>query len=156
MFRKRHLVAVVVVLVVLMLGAFLGWNPPTSEATSGHKFLDTVWAYEQAFQAGDVDQLIELYAEDAISLPPGYPPSEGKDAIEADLVWFFETFDLEREFELVDYEIVGNYATRLGEWTQTLTLKDGSDSFDETGRCVVGFQKIHGEWKVVWEIWNTY
>ena len=127
-----------------------------AKATSGQKFVDTVWAYEAAFQAGDVDQLIEFYAPDAVSLPPGFPASVGKEAIEADLRWFFGEYELERDFALADYEIAGNYATRLGEWRQTLTPKSGGDPIVETGRCILGFAKMQGEWKVVWEIWNTY
>jgi ketosteroid isomerase-like protein len=129
---------------------------PISEADSGKEFVETVWAYEKAFQAGDVDQVIEFYAPDAVSLPPGYPKSVGREAIEADLRGFFGEFALERDFVLVDFEVVGNYATRLGEWTQTLTPKAGGDDIVETGRCILGWRKINGEWKVVWEIWNTY
>lgn len=156
MFRKRHVLVISLLLVLLILGAYQLGSAPVSEAESEKKFLDTVWANEAAFQAGDVDQLIEFYASDAVSLPPGYPPSVGRDAIEADLRWFFGEFALEREWELVDYTVVGNYATRLGDWTQTLTPRTGGDPIVEHGRCVLGWSKINGEWKVVWEIWNTY
>jgi ketosteroid isomerase-like protein len=159
MLRKRHVLAitVTVVLVVLILGAYQLSNAPAL-AGSGKKLVDTVWAHEEAFQAGDVDRVIEFYAPDAVSLPPGFPPSVGREAIEMDLSWLFDTYSLEREFVLVDYEVVGKYATRLGEWTQTLIPKNpgGGDPIVETGRCVLGWKKIKGEWKVVWEIWNTY
>jgi ketosteroid isomerase-like protein len=89
-------------------------------------------------------------------MPPGFPVSTGKEAIEADLRAFFDEFDLEREFTLVDYEVTGEVATRTGEWTQTLTPKAGGDPIVETGRCVLGFKKVGDEWKVAWEIWNTY
>jgi ketosteroid isomerase-like protein len=145
-----------VVLILLVLGAYQLANTPISEADSGKEFVDTLWAYEKAFQAGDVDRVIEFYAQDAVSLPPGFPPSEGREQIEADLRWFFGEFALDRDFVLVDYEVVGNYATRLGEWTQVLTPKVGGDPIPETGRCILGWRKIKGEWKVVWEIWNTY
>ena len=56
----------------------------------------------------------------------------------------------------MDYTIAGETATRTGEWTQTLTPTDGSEPIVETGRCVLGFKKVDGEWKVAWEIWNTY
>lgn len=156
MLRSRHVLAITVVLVVLILGAYQLSNAPALGEDSGEKFVDTVWAYEEAFQAGEVDRVIEFYAPDAVSLPPGYPPSVGREAIEADLTGFFSEFDLEREFDLVDYEVAGDNATRLGEWTQTLTPKAGGDPIVETGRCVLGWRKINGEWKVVWEIWNTY
>ena len=127
-----------------------------AEEASERKFVDTVWAFEEAFQASDVDQLIEFYASDAVSLPPGLPASVGKETIEADLRWFFAEFELEREFDLVDYEVAGTYATRLGQWTQTLTPRSGGDPISEIGRCIVGFEKVRGEWLIVWEIWNTY
>jgi ketosteroid isomerase-like protein len=80
----------------------------------------------------------------------------GRDAIEADLRFFFDEFELEREFGLSDYEVVGDYATRLGEWTQTLTPAGGGEDIVETGRCMLGWSNTDGEWKVVWEIWNTF
>jgi ketosteroid isomerase-like protein len=103
-----------------------------------------------------VDQIIKFYATDAVSLPPGYPASVGRDAIEADLSYFFGEFALERDFELADYDVAGNYATRLGEWTQTLTPHGGGDEIVETGRCMLGWSNLDGEWKIVWEIWNTF
>jgi ketosteroid isomerase-like protein len=120
------------------------------------RFVEAAMANENAFQSGDVGQIIEFYAEDAVSMPPGFPVSTGKEAIEADLRAFFDEFDLDREFTLVDYEVTGDYATRQGEWTQTLTPKAGGDPIVETGRCVLGFKKVGDEWKVAWEIWNTY
>ena len=144
-----------------------GWKlliPSAAEAVSTlalapggeDQFREAVMATENAFQSGDVDRIIEFYAEDAISMPPGFPVSIGKDAIEADLRFFFDEFALEREFTLVDYEIAGDYATRWGEWTQTLTPKAGGDPVIETGRCTLGWKRFGDEWKVVWEIWNTY
>jgi ketosteroid isomerase-like protein len=154
--RKRTVLAISAVLVLVIVGAVLLAAAPISAATPGKEFVETVWAFEEAFQGGDVNEIIEFYAEDAISLPPGYPASVGQDTIRADLEWFFSEFDLEREFALADYEVVGNYGTRLGEWTQTLTPKAGGDPIVEVGRCILGWEKIQGEWKVVWEIWNTY
>lgn len=154
--HKRAVLAISVILVLLIVGAVLLVASPISAATPGEKFVETLWGYEYAFQANDVDKVIEFYAQEAISLPPGFPPSVGREAIEADLRWFFDEFTLDRSFVLVDYEVAGNYATRLGEWTQTLTPKAGGDPIPEVGRCVVGWEKIQGEWKVVWEIWNTY
>lgn len=156
MLRKRYVLAISVLLVLLLLGAYELVIAPVSEAEEGKKFVETALAYEEAFQSEDVDRIIEFYAPDAVSFPPGFPTSEGREAIEADLHWFFSEFDLERDFTLGDYQVVGNYATRLGEWTQTLTPEAGGDPIIETGRCMLGWSKINGEWKVVWEIWNTY
>jgi len=99
---------------------------------------------------------IEYYAEDAVSMPPGFPVSVGKETIDADLRYFFDEFTMERDFTLVGFNVTGDAATRTGEWTQTLTPNAGGEPIVETGRCVLGFKQVDGEWKVAWEIWNTY
>ena len=76
--------------------------------------------------------------------------------METNLRAFFDAHELDREFSLVDYEFNGNIGTRQGAWTQVVTPKEGGDPFTMTGQCVLGFKKIDGEWKEVWEIWNTY
>jgi ketosteroid isomerase-like protein len=140
-------------------------QPITLEATNDEvandeeteaEFLDAVMAIEAAYQSEDAVHAASFYTEDALSMPPGYPPSHGREAIQSDLKFFYGSFDLERDFELADYKIVGDTATRTATWTQTLTPTDGSDPIVETGRCVLGFEKVDDEWKVAWEIWNTF
>lgn len=111
---------------------------------------------EYAYQKEDLEATLAYYADDAISQPPGYRTDVGKDAIRASYQSFYETYDMKRDFKLAGLKIVGNTGTRFGEWTQVLTPKDGGEVITETGRCVVGFEKIDGEWKVTYEIWNTY
>jgi|GEM_PF-1033224 len=127
-----------------------------SQADAKGQIEAAVWAYEDAYQAGDVDRLMTLYADDVVSLPPGFPKTEGKADLEAGFQEFFDTFTLDRDFELVSVEVSGDKATRLGEWTQTLTPKDGGEPIVETGRCILGYEKVGDEWQVAWEIWNTY
>jgi len=130
--------------------------PGCPQADQDARFREAVMAVETTFQSGDVDRMIEYYAEDAVSMPPGFPASVGKEAIDADLRYFFDEFTLERDFTLVGFNVTGDTATRTGVWTQTLTPKAGGEPIVETGRCVLGFKQVDGEWKVAWEIWNTY
>lgn len=120
------------------------------------QFREIVMEAEYAYQSGDVDRIIAYYAEDAVSMPPGFPVSAGREAIEADLRFFFDEFTMDREFTLTDIEVSGDTASRTGEWTQTLAPKAGGDPIVEVGRCVIGFKKVDNEWKIAWEIWNTY
>lgn len=107
---------------------------------------------EEAYQQGDLQRTIAFYADNAVSQPPGYRTDVGKAAIQASYQAFFDTYDFKRDFKLAGVTMEGETATRFGEWTQILTPKAGGDPITEVGRCVVGFQKINGEWKVVWEI----
>lgn len=119
-------------------------------------FTKVALGLEEAYQAEDLERTLNFYADKAVSQPPGFRTDVGKEAIRASYQAFFEAYELKRDFKLAGIKIEGDTATRFGEWTQVLTPKDGGDPITEVGRCVVGFQKINNEWKVVWEIWNTY
>ena len=151
--------------VLLCLSAALlsACQPVRSKAELGNaalaekeQFTKVAMGLEEAYQAGDLDRTIADYADDAISQPPGFPTSRGKEAIKADYKAFFDAYNLRRDFKLAGVTIDGDTATRFGDWTQVLTPKDGSAPTSEVGRCVVGFKKVNGEWKVAYEIWNTY
>lgn len=115
---------------------------------------EAVSAWEEAYQAGNLDRLIEIYADDAVSMPPGLPILEGKAAIEADFRQFFKEFKVERQFSLVDLEMSGDMAVRRGEWTQAFTPKAGGESVTQVGKCLVVFKRFGDEWKMIMEIWN--
>ena len=153
------------VLTLWLVGALLSaCQPIRPEVTKAamtnlsetEQFTKVALGLEEAYQQGDLERTIDFYADDAISQPPGYRTDIGKDAIKSSYQAFFDTYDFKRDFKLAGVKIEGDTATRFGEWTQVLTPKDGSDPITEVGRCIVGFQKINSEWKVVWEIWNTY
>lgn len=117
---------------------------------------NVIAAFQEAYQAGDVDKLMSLYADDVISLPPGRPKMEGKAALQADFEMLYQDFTLKQDtFKVVDLQVNGDTAFRRAEWTQTLTPKAGGEAIVETGKCMVGFKKVGSEWKIAWEIWNT-
>ena len=90
-------------------------------------------------------------------MPPGFPASVGRESIEADLESYFDAFNTEREFNLIDYEVSGDTGTRTAEWTQTLTPTDGGEALcRDLVAASWAIEKVDGEWKVAWEIWNTY
>ncbi len=150
MYRVRLFTIIVVLLVAFVIGA----RVISADTGREDQIREAVDAWEAAFAAADVDQIMDLYAEGAVSMPPNYPASEGKAAIRADFEWLFDTFTVQRQFTLVDIEMSGTLATRRGVWTQILTPKDGGDPVTEVGKCIVIFKLSGSEWKVVWEIWN--
>ena len=120
------------------------------------EFIQVVYALEDAYKANDADRIMEFYADDVVTLLPGRPPLVGKEAVRADWEDFFNTFKVDRESKLVYANVDGDSAVRRMEWTNTLTPKDGGDPIVETGNCILGFKKMDGEWKLVWEMAATY
>ena len=86
---KRFIIISVVGLVALLVIACQpivvqpGDVAPEQEAAASmvaeeEQFVEAAMANERAFQSGEVDRIIEYYAEDAVSMPPGFPISRGK------------------------------------------------------------------------------
>jgi ketosteroid isomerase-like protein len=159
-FTKFTSVVMVLWLVTALISACQPVRPVSelqaAAQTEEEKFLEAAMGLEEAYQRGDIDAVVDYYAEDAVSHAPGFPTDAGQEAIRIAYQSFFDAYEMDREFELSGIEMQGDFAIRHGEWSQVLTPKDGSEPITETGRCAVAFQKIDGEWKVVWEIWNTY
>jgi uncharacterized protein (TIGR02246 family) len=120
------------------------------------EFIATVYAFEDAIKANDADRVSDFYADDAVVLLPGFAPLEGKEALQADWEYVFDTYQVDREAELVYVNVDGDSAVRRMEWTNTLTPKDGGEVIVDTGNCILGFKKVGDEWKVVWDISATY
>ncbi|MCB0213070.1 MAG: DUF4440 domain-containing protein [Anaerolineae bacterium] len=112
-------------------------------------------AWDEAFNGGDLTQLMNLYNADAVSMPPGLPALEGKDAIEADFEWFFDNFTAHHQTTIVDLAIADNLAVEHGQYTMLITPKDDSEPISETGKHIVVRKKSGDTWQVVREIWNT-
>jgi ketosteroid isomerase-like protein len=150
----------VLAVVLVTLGILAVSVTPLVYAAGGREkqIREVVATFEEAYRAGDVDRIMEFYADDAISMPPGFPASVGKAAIRADFEMFYTDLTVEeRNFQITDIWIAGNLATRRAVWDQTLSWNDGSaPPFTEYGQCVVSFKKLGNEWKVIWEIWNTH
>jgi len=112
-------------------------------------------AWDEAFNAADVEQVMDLYADDVISMPPNLPMRQGKEELQADFEWIFENFNAQHETIIFDILVSDDLVIELGQYTMTFDPHDGSDDFDEAGTHILVRQLIDGEWKIVWEIWNT-
>lgn len=120
------------------------------------EFIATVNAFEAAIKANDADRVMQFYADDVVALLPGMEPLVGKEAVRADWEATFDAFKLDREAELVYVNVDGDSAERRMSWTNTLTPKDGGEPIVLTGNCMLGFKKINGQWKTVWDMTHIY
>ena len=142
---------------VIFLGALVlasGAISPASVASADggreSQIREASEAWDEAFNAEDLDALMALYADGAVSMPPGFPALEGKEAIRADFAYVFDNFDWEHETTIVELRMSGNVAFERGAYT----MSEGGVTF-ETGKHIVVRHKHGNAWLVVWEIWNT-
>ena len=112
-------------------------------------------AWDEAYSAGDLDRLMELYTEDAVSMAPGFPASVGREAIEADLGGFLAEHDTQHDTDIQDIVVEGDLALERAAYTDEITPR-GGEAFTEHGKHIVVYRRgADGAWRVLWEIWNT-
>lgn len=152
--RKLSMLSAVAVILLAALVLTFAATPSESVASvqmdRERQIKEASKAWDEAFNAEDLDALMKLYADGAVSMPPGFPALEGKEAIRSDFAYIFANFDWEHETTIVDLLFSGNVAVERGAYT----MSEGGVTF-ETGKHIVVRQKHGNAWLVVWEIWNT-
>ncbi len=113
--------------------------------------------FEQALLAEDAATISTFYSEDAVALPPGAPRAEGRAAIQALFASWFEQIPAPEGFTLTadDVQLVGSgdIAYEIGTYTSRGTSPEG-EAYDETGKYLVVWKNVDGEWMIVRDIWN--
>ena len=112
-------------------------------------------AWDTAHNAGNVAALITLYAGDAVSMPFGRPPLEGRAAIEADFRSFFAEFTADHRTTIVALELAGDVAIERGTYELSIRPKNGTPGTSERGKHIVVRRRTDEGWQIQWEIWNT-
>ena len=113
-------------------------------------------AWDEAYNAGDVDRLMSLYTDDAVRIPPNEPALIGKEAIQGNFQQSFDLFTKETDSVVVDRKIGGDLAFVRGTWKDIQTPKAGGESLNLNGSFVAINQKQpDGSWKIICEIWSN-
>ena len=113
--------------------------------------IETAWAAAQ--NAKDVNTLIGMYTDDAISMPDGAPSLQGKAAIQARME---DEFAKTPEGQTNTYEVLEiygdeNIVTEIGKGT----TKDAAGAVVSTGKYMVVWQKTDGKYLCLREIYNS-
>lgn len=112
-------------------------------------------AWDEAFNAGNLQHLMARYQEDAVSMPPGGAAISGHKAIGSDFEGFFAGNAAEHHTVNPVRHVAGDTVVERAEYVLTIRPKDGSAPIMEEGKHIVVYrQQTDGSWKVMWEIWN--
>ena len=88
---------------------------------------DLTQQWLSAMRNKDIASLTNMVTEDAVFLPPGFPPIRGKEAVEAMYRHFFPQFiSVEQSAEVEEVEVVGDWAFTWG--SESLLLVSQADA----------------------------
>lgn len=154
--------------VLTMLGLVITFNSckqaekaETVEEAAPVLDLSVVKAEIQAFEnewakllnEKNLDALMAMYADDAVSMPPNAPMLVGKEAIRATQEADMSEMEAGQmfSFETMDVYGGGDTFTEIGK----SAIKDASGAVKSTGKYIVVFKKIDGKYMVVREMYGS-
>ena len=99
--------------------------------------------------AGDAERYSQLMMPDAVWIPPGQPPVEGRDAIREWLEPLFSVYKYRFALRGSRVQLAGDWAVERGDFASRLTRKSGGDAQSRRGSYIVLWrQNESGEWRI--------
>jgi len=139
-----RLCSITAVLVLLPSTALSQEVPPGIEEANA--------AWEAAWNAGDIDALAALYAGDAVALPPGGEPVEGREAILS--YWRAqkeESPGATSQLETVEVHALDDVVLERGGFV----VEDADGGHLDHGKYMVVWKRTEDGWKIARDIWNS-
>lgn len=127
--------------------------PPQDTAADEAAIRDINESWFEAYQAGDADAIVALYADDAVLSAPGMPALRGKKAIREYLVKdVAEGAGLSFMVDSpTDVSVSCDLAWEFGTYTGT----DESGATVDQSKYLTVFEKRDGKWVIVRDMWNA-
>jgi ketosteroid isomerase-like protein len=134
---KRTMVAI-----LLSLCALTAVAKPKEEA------LALAETFEAGARAGKVEQMVSIYADDAVLMPPNMPSMIGREAIAQYWGGLLQAGKVDLDLIMEDFHAEGDLAVERGRYEVTSPMV-------ESGKYVLVLRKQKGKWLVVTDIFNA-
>jgi ketosteroid isomerase-like protein len=128
-----------------------GPSQPMSRAEISLRKISQDWAF--ACNTKHLDDLVGLYAADAIVMRPNVPPIRGLGAIREFLFAALDTGLGEIEFEPLRVELFGDIGYEVGRCKMLVPSSTGKRR-EERGKYLMISHKQEGEWKAIADSWS--
>jgi ketosteroid isomerase-like protein len=113
-------------------------------------------AFAAAANAGNIDGVIAVYAEDASLLPPNLPPQKGRDAIRKFWGGFLGAYNVRFDVNSETVEGRGDLAYTVGHYKLSATPKaKGPPPIEDEGKFVeILKRQPDGSWKYLVDMYS--
>lgn len=111
-------------------------------------------AWTERVLAGDFEGMLELYADDAVVMPPNHPVVRGKD----ELLSFMRSFPkvTRAEFRVDEVDGYGDVAYVVGRYSMTLEPDGAPGPVDDEGKYIeIRRRQPDGSWRLARDIFNS-
>ena len=154
MFRKLF-VALVTLVVIAALNGCAKTPAPQDTAADKTKLQTDALSWFDHFAAADSEGLANLYAEDAIVMPPNMPAVSGRPAIKSLLGPMAAGVKAAR-MSVKSGSVTGSDVSGdLGWITGTYTVQDSSGATIDSGNYMSVHHRTNGAWLYIRDTWNS-
>jgi ketosteroid isomerase-like protein len=117
------------------------------------QILQNIENFSKYYMNEDFDKLASAYTMDGKILPPGTDIIEGREAIKQR--WLLPNgVDIPlHKVTPTEINVIGDYAYDLGYY-EGKTKRPNGEVFDFSGKYVIVWKKVEGEWKIYIDMWN--
>lgn len=156
---KNQFVRSIIAVLTIVFAA--SCEQPAPEAKSGKEYSAQIQKIieeknekiQEYYASGMIDSAAAHFADNSIQFMPNQPAVVGVENYKA--AWKQNIQFGKWEFDLNTQEVKasGDLATEYGKYTMTFTPKETSPipAMEDKGNYMVLWEKVEGEWKVVWD-----
>lgn len=126
-----------------------------STAADKSEIQDGTRAWAVAYNDGNADGVANLYADDAVVMPPGTPPLFGRAAIREYIVGDSAAAKAAGLMLTIEHGDSVGISGDLAWHTGPYSVSDASGARVDGGNYMEALQKQDGKWHIVRDIWNS-
>lgn len=144
------------VILLFLVSAGCG-SASTSDPAADRQAIAAVSAQFQAAEnAGNIGQMLRLFADDLVILSPNAPELSGADRIAGAMRAFHEAFTVQVEYTSQEIAAFGDWGFDRGTERFTLTPKSGGAPISVNGKYLWLYRRQpDGSWKQSRVMWNS-
>jgi ketosteroid isomerase-like protein len=111
--------------------------------------------HQTAIDSKDIEGVLQCYAPNLITIPPGGPIQYGKEWIRDEVKNLYETWDFHEYFKFIDIRVIGDRVAASYNFSQHMTPLAGGESVEYTGKgmCVL-VRSEENSWQFEWNAYS--
>ena len=155
---KNHLVVVTLVIFGAVPGCTQPSPTPSGNIEADRQAIAQLRQQEIAlFSAGDIENVLAVFTDDLVLMPPNEPARIGREAARSWLQNMYQQFKIEGTYtSSSDLTVTGDWAFERMAFTLKLTPTGGGAAVEDVGKGFHVYRRQgDGSWKIAQDIWNS-
>jgi len=111
-------------------------------------------AFVKAFNAKDVPQVLDVYTENSVFMPPNQPIIRGKDALKRFYEDLIKSGASGLKIDVAEVSGHGPLAYQSGTYEMDVKPSNGPSDHDR-GKYLFIARKLNGQWRYEYMVWNS-